>query len=511
MPTSTASTTTTGAVASSGSTGDQSGSFGRKIEFSSSFDKYKSSPTNRTALGDSPSSASMMRRWSRTSDHSSILWRNEHDEENDDLKDFVRLVGSNQELRLFQQHPSLLSSASESSTSSSMMNSSSVNKKSTALSHFQNLRETHNSLSDSLSSSVMLGTAASLQQQQQEPITTGISPVSSTSSTGRSYQPIIPSPLHHTEQHSTSPVHIPRSYPQLRSMTHTPNPLRIARLNTSSQPTNNEDNNEKKNGQGEEEEDTDAIMMYGARARDMPAYSTYPQDKHHQTQHRRNQQDLHHALRDVHPTSHRNPATGSKAADKLITDQIRQDSSRSSDSHDLYRSRNTAPSGEDTSFLMADPSGSNVTCGGGGGSSGNRGNNSSLMDDDDSLVFKMSELECETPSSFTGKQPPAPQKHEMLFNNRFNNTNLLHHSAPVSPNMNANNRVNEQFLELTPTPLSPPLLNRLQTISMSTVAEEEEKSSLSASGSSNKSESHSNAPTSGAAVAKPSPLPFDTW
>jgi hypothetical protein len=525
VPTSTTSTTAAATASSNSATGgDQSGSLGRKIEFSSSFDKYKSSPTSRTTLGDSPSSTSMMRRWSRTSDQSSILWRNEYDQENDDLQDFVHLVkkGSKQELRLFQQpsRSTLLSSASDSSSNSSMMmNSASVSKKA-ALSHFQNLRETHNSLSDSLSSSMLMGNAAS--SQQHEPVT-GISPVSSTSSTGRSYQPIIPSPLHHTEQRSTSPVHIPRSYPQLTSITHTQNAVRIARINTSSRSINDPGDNE---NEQEEEEDIES-MLYAARARDISAYSTYPQDRHHLLHHHlRHQQDLDHALRDAHTTGHSGYTTGAKAAGTPTTGQTKQlpqsrqqqakSPSRSSDSHDLYRSRDTT-GGEGSSSLMMDPSGSSV---GAGGTSSNRGNNSSLMDDDDSLVFKMSELECEGPSSSStssGKQPL--QKHEMLFNNRLhgnNNTHLLNltNSAPTSPHTTtaANNRVNEHYLELTPTPLSSPLLHRLQAASMSTVAEEEEKSSLSASGSSNKSDSHHTAPTSGTGgVIKPSPLPFDSW
>ncbi|KAG2209257.1 hypothetical protein INT47_005549, partial [Mucor saturninus] len=113
-----------------------SGSFGRKIEFSSSFDKYKSSPTSRNV----DASGMMMRRSSRASDHSLLFKDNDYDE--DDLEDFVRFVGSNQELRLFQ-----LSGSSESSVSSSKVG---------AISHFQNLRETHTSLSESLSSSIMI-------------------------------------------------------------------------------------------------------------------------------------------------------------------------------------------------------------------------------------------------------------------------------------------------------------------------------------------------------------------
>ncbi|KAF1803452.1 hypothetical protein FB192DRAFT_1279402 [Mucor lusitanicus] len=431
-----------------------SGSFGRKIEFSSSFDKYKSSPTNRnTATGDSPSSTSMMRRWSRASDHSSIHIKSEHDDDgdddDDDLAKFVKFVGSNQELRLFQDQRSnsatqMLSSASDSASSaagSSMMMGASMSKKA-ALSHFQSLRDTHNSLSDSLTSSMLISNAssASISSQQHDPVT-GISPVSSTSSTGRSYQPIIPSPLH-AEQRSTSPVHIPRSFPQLRSLTNPHNALRLARLNPGEgpHPQQHEDGGDDNNDQEE---------------------------------------DYQHDRRRRHPSK-------------------RGDSSASS----------SGPS---------------------------RANNSSLMDDDDSLVFKMSELECEGPPSlspsFTKPMSSAPspssnssKQHELfryktsssgataqhVFNNHSSSS-----SVATSPTNATNNRVNEHFLELTPTPLSPPLLHRLQNISMSTVTEEEERNSglLSASGSSNKSDAN-NTPTSNPAtstITKPSHLPFNGW
>jgi hypothetical protein len=52
---------------SSGGGESSSGSFGRKVEFSSSFDKYKGSPSRIDSGG-----TSMTRRWSRNSDHSSI-------------------------------------------------------------------------------------------------------------------------------------------------------------------------------------------------------------------------------------------------------------------------------------------------------------------------------------------------------------------------------------------------------------------------------------------------------
>ncbi|GAA5812067.1 hypothetical protein MFLAVUS_005516 [Mucor flavus] len=450
-----------------------SGSFGRKIEFSSSFDKYKSSPNNRT---DSPSSGSMMRRSSRASEHSLFNLKTEND---DDLEDFVRFVGSNQELRLFQNRSGstqLLSSSSGQNLSSGSDTSSVVaTSKKMALSHFQNLRDTHNSLSESLSSSIMLGAAASSSSSsaQQDPVS-GVSPVSSTSSTGRSYQPIIPSPLH-VEQRSTSPVHIPRSYPQLRSLTNPQNPLRIAR-NQSSQ----------------NDDDDDQFNV----SNDMSAYSTYPQDHHHQ--------DLH-ILRNAATASNSNRILGKagaipppppspssqprpKSPIRRLTNYVGADGSEPH-LYNLQRSRNT----DGGSSIMQDNS-TDINSSG-------QGRTNSLMDDDDSLVFKMSELECEGPS-----QPKTQQNNAMLYNNRYNTPDDMFNISSNNRSSLNNNNINDHFIELTPTPLSPPILNRLQAISMSTVTEEEEKSSLSASGSSNKSESPRIATTS-----KPSQLPFDAW
>lgn len=389
----------------------------------------------------------MMRRSSRASDHSSFNLKSEND---DDLEDFVRFVGSNQDLRIFQTKSSqLLSSGYNLSSGSDTTNSSAAGSmfrsdtKKVALSHFQNLRDTHNSLSESLSSSIMIGNSS-----QHDPVS-GTSPVSSISSTGRSYQPIIPSPLH-AEQRSTSPVHIPRSYPQLRSLTNNQNALRIARLPQSS----------------ENEQDVFHVSD------DMSAYSTYPQDHHHQ--------DLH-MLRNAATTSNSNRIIGRAVTipqqrEKSPTNRYEEESSETH-LYNLQRSRHT----DGGSSLMQDNSTTTDI------NSSGQGRTNSMMDDDDSLVFKMSELECEGPS---GQQ----KQQNMLFNHRFN-----------TPEDIFNSTSNDHFLELTPTPLSPPLLHRLQAISMSTVTEEEEKGSLSASGSSSKSESSSKV------AAKPSQLPFNAW
>ncbi|KAI9304061.1 autophagy-related protein 13-domain-containing protein [Cunninghamella echinulata] len=217
----------------SSSTESGSGSFGRKIEFSSSFDKYKSSPS-RVDMGGT----SMTRRLSRNSDQSSINILSEMGDT--DLEEFVKFIGAKQDLKLFQpkltptpstssqlgdstqQQQTGTSPISESNSSigtSGGYGTGSVYKSKKALSHFQNLRETHNNLSESLTTSMIamglnIGGSSSSNDQNEPMITmTGVSPGSSSSSTSRSYQPIIPSPLH-AEQNSSSPVRIPRSLPQ---------------------------------------------------------------------------------------------------------------------------------------------------------------------------------------------------------------------------------------------------------------------------------------------------------
>ncbi|GAA5815434.1 hypothetical protein MFLAVUS_008942 [Mucor flavus] len=83
----------------------ESGSFGRKIEFSSSFEKFKNlsgSLNNRISYAPD-----LARRGSRTSDHSSIYLESEEEEE--DLEDFMKFIGTRQELKLFKQYNSIYS------------------------------------------------------------------------------------------------------------------------------------------------------------------------------------------------------------------------------------------------------------------------------------------------------------------------------------------------------------------------------------------------------------------
>ncbi|KAI7906082.1 autophagy-related protein 13-domain-containing protein [Cokeromyces recurvatus] len=466
-----------------------SSSFSRKIEFSSSFEKYKSSSPTRTV--DSPSNASimMMKRLSRTSDHtsSSIYLKEYENNADDDLEDFVRLVRSNQELRMFSSM-----SVTASSTSSP--------KRLNLLSHFQNLRETHNSLSDSLSSSIMLGTAN--QQKNSEEENTATSPISSTSSTGRSYQPTIPSPLH-AEQRSTTPIHIPRSFPQLRSLSSTQNALRLARLNT---------NDDKHN------HDISYIMDdENNRHNDISAYSTYPQDHYRQELYllRNNNYP---AFSECYPNRIAKRRNSEQPEDKLSSHQDfskKLDDYYDDDDDDgpLYHYRSQHSNINESSHLMQDNHSSTTTM---NQSERQQKANNSLMDDDDSLVFKMSELECSESNHSDMQQHPgiigstsSQQPTDMLYNNNttfLKNTTTTTTAAtttttypslrmPSSPPTFANNnRVNEQYLELTPTPLSPPLLHRLQTISIPTEEERKEERN-------NKVKN----------VKPTSSLPFDGW
>ncbi|KAG1463566.1 hypothetical protein G6F56_005252 [Rhizopus delemar] len=122
-------------------------SFPRKYEIMSSFEKYKSKESPLNSIK-----------------HKGLTLN----QDDDGLGDFLRLMTPKQDLRF------------QCSLSSSVSSDSSSHKK--ALSHFHSLRDIHNSLSESLSSSMV--------------ITQEGSQVSSLSSISRSYQPTMPSPLH---------------------------------------------------------------------------------------------------------------------------------------------------------------------------------------------------------------------------------------------------------------------------------------------------------------------------
>ncbi|KAH8548020.1 autophagy-related protein 13-domain-containing protein [Umbelopsis sp. PMI_123] len=187
-----------------GEDGASSGS--RKVEFSSSFDRYKGSPSR----GDI--ATGMSRRLSRNSDHS--LYSSGQDSDSA-LEEFMQFVQSKQELKMFSNRGSTTATPDNESTyddsiDNSMMASGSMYKSKKALSRFQALRESHDNLTESMTASMMgQGMAeGSGGRNYGSPSYTGISPTSSSSSQSRYYQPVVPSPLHAEQR--VGPIHIPR-------------------------------------------------------------------------------------------------------------------------------------------------------------------------------------------------------------------------------------------------------------------------------------------------------------
>ncbi|KAL9546546.1 hypothetical protein MBANPS3_006607 [Mucor bainieri] len=207
----------------------ESGSFGRKPEFSSSFEKFFAKGNNNAhsgssnasasssihhpmhrvgssnnvaaAAGDTMAGISMTRRWSRTSDHSSINLESEEDEE--DLEEFMRFIAAKQDLKLFQQPATQPSFATTAAAATVVKDTSVLAHKRTdkddtmrPLSHFRNIQETHAILSDS-----MILSQPQLKQQTQQQQQTEYSYESSSSSslTKGLNLPAVPSPLHVTE------------------------------------------------------------------------------------------------------------------------------------------------------------------------------------------------------------------------------------------------------------------------------------------------------------------------
>ncbi|CAO3639226.1 unnamed protein product [Mucor fragilis] len=204
------------------STRPESGSFGRKPEFSSSFEKFftkgnnthsgssnasasssihhhmqRAGSSNNVAAGDTMTGISMTRRWSRTSDHSSINLGSEEDEE--DLEEFMRLIAAKQDLKLFHQQisqPSFTPAATAASdTSTAAHKQADKADAMKPLSHFRNIQETHTILSDSM----ILSQPQLKQQTQQQQADYSYESLSSSSLTKGLNLPAIPSPLHATE------------------------------------------------------------------------------------------------------------------------------------------------------------------------------------------------------------------------------------------------------------------------------------------------------------------------
>lgn len=237
---------------------------------------------------------------------------------------------------MFQKYDTAMAdSANLSPTSETSSSLGSIYKSKKALSHFRALKETNTTLSESMSSS-MMGRSSAAERGEGA----GHSFGSSTSSTGRSYLPVVPSPLHTENTNVTTttskPMHIPSSHGTQRRST----------------------------GRGEREGGREVVSsaVYGTPSSNTsrhqstpeddqryPAFSTYPQDRHHDEMRRL-------CTVEQHPR------------------------------HDSYNSKQqhcNDPPPPTPSSPKRPESVTSITTG---------GHRTSIVDDDDSLVFKMSEL-----------------------------------------------------------------------------------------------------------------------
>ncbi|KAI7868434.1 hypothetical protein BDF14DRAFT_548342 [Spinellus fusiger] len=306
---------------------------------------------------------SMMRRWSRTSDHSST----HREEEDADLEEFMRLVGTKQELKLFQGKTSASGITDHSSMSeiSDSMGTSGFGSgsvlRSKALSHFRTLKETHNTLSESLSCSFVATDATGHEGHQP---TVGTSLGSSASSSSRSYMPVVPSPLH-TEQAPMSPVHIPSGQSYGSNVSHLVNARQHRRHHST-------------------HHSADQQSHPIETSSEQIAFSSYPKDR--QVELRRLS-----AMKDDEGETHTTRRGGVVPHSSLPQYSTRRH--LSPEDLELFPSDIDRTTSQ-TSLNDTRIRGSTVE------SSGSRhGDRTSLLDDDDSLVFKMSELGYESPCS----------------------------------------------------------------------------------------------------------------
>lgn len=241
----------------------------RKVEFSSSFDRYKGSPSR----GDI--STGMSRRLSRNSDHSLVELYSSGPDSDSALEEFMQFVQSKQDLKMFSNRSSIspaednVSAYDENidhSMSASGMGTSSMYKSKRALTRFQALKESHDNLTESMYASMIgLGMGDATGRNYGSPSYNGISPASSSSSQSRYYQPAVPSPLHAEQR--VGPIHIPRdmSAPST-TMSH------LHRRQLSSQESQT-------NVRSSPNQNTTASGIVTSPER--IAYSSFPSDRHH--------------------------------------------------------------------------------------------------------------------------------------------------------------------------------------------------------------------------------------
>ncbi|KAL0093429.1 autophagy-related protein 13-domain-containing protein [Phycomyces blakesleeanus] len=395
----------------------------RRIEFSSSFEKYKdrSSP-NRGDTGG----MSMMRRWSRTSDHSSVHLDTAGDA---DLEEFMRFVGIKQDLKILQGQASSSSQMAESSTMSPMSETSDSLSTSAfgsgsikALSHFRNLRETHNNLSESLSSSFVAPESTDRHEGAQPVV--GASLGSSTSSSSRTYMPVVPSPLH-AEQAPLSPVHIPRGQNTILTASNSNSSRQHRRYHSSHQYS------------------ADQTGSHGLRTSpEQHAFSSYPKDRHHVELRRLP------TVGDDNRTSTRRRSTPPTNSPQYTSVRRRYSPDDLGISAEIHRNQSQ------TSLSDPRPRGSIVE-----GSGSRHGDRASLLDDDDSLMFKMSELECESsysqsieapsPSDSDGIVLHRPLADTRNYSKRLTNVNIGQ-SVPGNSPGNNNSTSTPKLADETP-------------------------------------------------------------
>lgn len=231
---------------------------------------------------------------------------------------------------MFQKYDTMGDSANLSPTSDTSSSMGSIYKSKKALSHFRALKETNTTLSESLSSS-MMGRSSAAERGENA----GHSFGSSTSSTGRSYLPVVPSPLHTENTNvptttTSKPMHIPSHGIQSRSTSGERRGSDIANSAVYGEPASNTSRHQHHQSTTPEED-----QRY-------PAFSTYPQDRHHEEMRR-----------------------------LCTVEQHDDDNSRQSNDPPPPSS----PKRPESVNSMA-----------------TGGHHTSIVDDDDSLVFKMSEL-----------------------------------------------------------------------------------------------------------------------
>lgn len=229
---------------------------------------------------------------------------------------------------MFQKYDTMGDSVNLSPTSDTSSSMGSIYKSKKALSHFRALKETNTTLSESLSSS-MMGRSSAAERGENA----GHSFGSSTSSTGRSYLPVVPSPLH-TENTNVSttttskPMHIPSHGIQSRPTSGERRGSDMANSAVYGEPASNTSRHHQSTTPEEDQR--------------YPAFSTYPQDRHHEEMRR-----------------------------LCTVEQHDDDNSRQSNDPPPPSS----PKRPESVNSMA-----------------TGGHRTSIVDDDDSLVFKMSEL-----------------------------------------------------------------------------------------------------------------------